>query len=118
MSGDAEGNLRLAVGKHADTRGSWALTRREQEVLQLAAEGLSIRETAGRLHLSPQTVKFHRTSVIQKMGVRNITHAVALAYQHGNPAFFAGSRAPWLNINGVTYVQADSWAADETDHAA
>ncbi len=48
-----------------------SLTRREREVLQLAADGLSNREIASRLFISEVTVKVHLRHVYEKLGVRN-----------------------------------------------
>lgn len=59
------------------------LTDRELDCLRLAAAGLTGRETAARLYLSPQTVKFHRSNILRKLGARTTTHAVALAIHRG-----------------------------------
>lgn len=59
------------------------LSAREVEVTVCAAEGQSNEETAGRLGLSVETVKTYRKHVIAKLGVRNMTHAVAVAVAAG-----------------------------------
>lgn len=56
-----------------------ALSEREIEVLQLVAEGLSNREVADRLYLSPHTVKVHARNIYSKLDVKNRTQAVAKA---------------------------------------
>ncbi len=48
-----------------------SLTRREREVLQLAADGLSNKEIASRLFISEVTVKVHLRHIYGKLGVRN-----------------------------------------------
>lgn len=48
-----------------------SLTRREHEVVRLAAAGLSGREMAVRLSRSPRTIENHLRAVYQKLGVRN-----------------------------------------------
>lgn len=53
------------------------LTPREREVLQLAADGLSVGAVAERLVLSPATVKTHFQKVFDKLGVRDRAAAVA-----------------------------------------
>lgn len=47
-----------------------AISRREREVLALVAAGLTNREIAERLHLSPWTVKRHVANLLRKVGVR------------------------------------------------
>jgi len=53
------------------------LSEREIEVLALLAEGLSNREIAGRLYLSPNTVRVHTHHIYGKLGVGNRTQAAA-----------------------------------------
>jgi LuxR family maltose regulon positive regulatory protein len=55
------------------------LSEREIEVLQLIAEGLTSREIAARLYLSPNTVKVHTRNINSKLGVNNRTKAVVKA---------------------------------------
>lgn len=63
--------------------GGIRLTRREREVLELLARGLSDREIATELNLSPRTVGGHVTNLLGKVGVDSRTAAVAFAYRHG-----------------------------------
>jgi DNA-binding NarL/FixJ family response regulator len=60
-----------------------ALTRREIEVLELLAEGLSNKGIALRLGISDQTVKFHVASISGKLGAHSRTGAVRLAVRRG-----------------------------------
>ena len=55
------------------------LSPREQEVLELIAAGLTNREIAGALVVSPETVKKHTASIYGKLGVSNRTEAAARA---------------------------------------
>ena len=55
------------------------LTRREQEVLTLMAEGLTNAEIAERLIVSLSTVKTHVSSIISKLGASTRTEAAAIA---------------------------------------
>jgi DNA-binding NarL/FixJ family response regulator len=48
-------------------------------VLWLLVEGLSQLDIAGRLHLSPKTVGTHIQRILEKMGVKSRTQAVAYA---------------------------------------
>ena len=59
------------------------LTAREIEMLQLAARGLSGRETAERLTISPATVKTHMENIYRKLGVSDKASAVAHALRLG-----------------------------------
>lgn len=52
------------------------LSKREMEVLQLMAEGLSNQETAGRLFVSLNTIKTHSSKVLEKLDVERRTQAV------------------------------------------
>lgn len=55
------------------------LSPREQEVLRLLAAGLTNREIAGALSISPETVKKHTAAILGKLGASNRTEAAAMA---------------------------------------
>jgi len=59
------------------------ITKREEEVLQLIAEGLSTTEVAAQLYISVKTVKNHLASVYQKLDSRDRTQAVVRAVRMG-----------------------------------
>jgi DNA-binding CsgD family transcriptional regulator len=58
-----------------------SLTRRENEILELAAEGHSNAEIAARLWISPGTVRIHLQHVYRKLGVESRTAAVGRVRQ-------------------------------------
>ncbi len=59
------------------------LTEREREMVALVASGLSNDDIAGRLHLSPLTVKTHVNRSMSKLRVRDRAQLVVLAYRTG-----------------------------------
>jgi DNA-binding NarL/FixJ family response regulator len=60
-----------------------SLTGREHGVIRLVAAGLSNRQIAKALGITERTVKFHVTSIFNKLGAENRAQAVALAGQRG-----------------------------------
>jgi DNA-binding CsgD family transcriptional regulator len=67
----------------ADTLLPFGLTQTELTVLQAAAQGLTVPETARQLHKGAETVKTQRNKIILKIGARNMTHAVCIAAERG-----------------------------------
>jgi DNA-binding NarL/FixJ family response regulator len=59
------------------------LSEREREVLEAIAAGSTNREIAGRLFLSPHTIKEHTSALYRKLGARNRAEAVQLAQRIG-----------------------------------
>lgn len=59
------------------------LSKREYEVLELIAQGLSNQEIAGKLFVSPNTVKTHSSNLFMKLGVRRRTEAIRRAKELG-----------------------------------
>jgi NarL family two-component system response regulator LiaR len=58
------------------------LTERERVVLALMVEGLNNTQIAGRLVVSPSTIKTHVSHILSKLGVASRTEAVVLAMRH------------------------------------
>jgi two-component system, NarL family, response regulator NreC len=56
---------------------------REREVLQLLAEGLTSRQIAARLHLSPVTVESHRRNLMSKLGIHSVAELTKYAVREG-----------------------------------
>ena len=59
------------------------LTEREREVLRLMIEGLNNIQIAGKLTVSPSTIKSHVSNILGKLGVASRTEAVTLALRNG-----------------------------------
>jgi len=64
-------------------KGLAELTEREREVLSLVAQGLSNAELAETLHVSLPTAKTHVSRILTKLGARDRTQLVVLAYESG-----------------------------------
>ena len=62
------------------------LTERQRDVAELVAQGLSNEEIAGRLFLSPATVKSHLTTVMRRLDVRTRTQLAILVNRDDSPA--------------------------------
>jgi len=59
------------------------LSAREREVLQLISEGLSSKEIAESLGVSPRTVEAHRANVMEKLGIHKVAGLVRFAIREG-----------------------------------
>ncbi len=55
------------------------LSSREKEILQYSTRGYTINEVASAIFVSPDTVKFHRKKLFEKLDVSNISEAIAYA---------------------------------------
>jgi two-component system response regulator NreC len=67
-----------------------SLTKREEEILELVAQGLTSNEIAERLFISPRTVETHRAHLMEKIGAKNAASLVRYALLHS--MFFAPHR--------------------------
>lgn len=67
-----------AVGHRRDV-----LTTRQREVLQLIAEGKSAKEIAAALNVSVKTAEFHRSSIMDRLGLRTTAELTKYAMEHG-----------------------------------
>lgn len=78
---DLEKSLNIAEQPEWTYRAYSQLTDREIRVIQLACLGLSYKEIAAELYVSPRTVDSCRDKVFKKLGCKNMVHAVSLLYK-------------------------------------
>jgi len=75
VTGDLVGSLM----QNRDHARSDELTPRQREVLQLLAEGHSMKEVAGLLHLTPRTVAFHKYKMMEQLKLRTTAELIQYA---------------------------------------
>ena len=85
IDGDAAEAVLQAAGHRAVKRREWpaGLTAREVDVLQLLARGMSNKQIAGALVISPKTAGTHVEHIYDKLGVTNRALASLFAAKHG-----------------------------------
>ena len=59
------------------------LSSRQREILQAIAEGLSTRDIADMLSISPKTVETHRSQLMQKLDIHDVPGLVRYAIRQG-----------------------------------
>ena len=62
---------------------SRGLTPRQREILGMLAEGLSAKEIAAKLDISPRTVEFHKYQMMESLGAKSSAELIRIAVQHG-----------------------------------
>jgi DNA-binding NarL/FixJ family response regulator len=65
-----------------EQKSSHSLTSRQKEVLQLLAEGRSMKEVGSMLNLTPRTVAFHKYRIMEQLNVRSTAELVQYAVKH------------------------------------
>jgi DNA-binding CsgD family transcriptional regulator len=71
------------AGTHRQPDTAQQLTPRQREILQLLAEGRSVKEIAQILNISPRTVEFHKYNLISRLHLKNFPALVQFAIRHG-----------------------------------
>lgn len=72
------------AGKPATQKNESALlTEREKEVIRCFGNGLSYKETAAELFLSPRTVETHRNTIMEKLGIHSLAELIKFAIRAG-----------------------------------
>jgi DNA-binding NarL/FixJ family response regulator len=62
---------------------STPLTDRQRQVLRLISQGRSGKEIAKRLNISVKTAQFHKTTIMEKLGIRSTAELTKYAIDHG-----------------------------------
>lgn len=81
------GSLFSHIAQHATGRpaagviGAVRMTRRERDIIDLIADGLSNKEIARRVHLSPHTVKSHVHNILEKLALHSRLQLAAHAHK-------------------------------------
>jgi DNA-binding NarL/FixJ family response regulator len=78
---DMAGDIPRSAVRTMDVVGE--LTGRQREVVQLVAEGHSVKEIATILHVSSKTVAFHKSNVVRRLGIRTTAQLTKYAIDHG-----------------------------------
>jgi DNA-binding NarL/FixJ family response regulator len=65
-----------------EPRASQELTARQREVLQLLAEGRSMKEVAAVLNLTPRTVAFHKYRMMEQLKIKSTAELIQYAVKH------------------------------------
>jgi DNA-binding NarL/FixJ family response regulator len=65
-----------------DTQQAPALTPRQREILQLVAEGHSMKEAAAILHIAPRTVAFHKYQLMAQLRIKTTAELIQFAINH------------------------------------
>jgi len=74
----------LSGGDTSAAKPSWdVLTKREREVIKLIAEGKRTKEIAEYLSLSPKTIEKHRTNLMRKLDLHNVSEVTVYALKNG-----------------------------------
>jgi len=66
-----------------DDRDAMQLSPRQRQVLQLLAEGRSMRETAKILDITPRTVAFHKYRMMKQLRLKTSVELIKFAIKEG-----------------------------------
>lgn len=79
----SSGLTALFVSQAKTSEGPRKLSLRQREVLQLIAEGRSMKEAADMLKLTPRTIAFHKYSIMEHLGIKTTAELVQYAMKLG-----------------------------------
>lgn len=83
------------------------LTERELEVVRLLATGISNKEIAAQLHVSPNTVRVHLRNIFAKLEAQSRTEVTMIAVRNG-----------WVEVSAQAITEIPSVPADSTPNSA
>jgi len=83
ISPEVSGSVLGALAKPSAIEERSGLTPRQREVLQLVAEGKSNKEIAAILDISPKTVEFHKTKLMDALSLHTTAELTQYAIRHG-----------------------------------
>ncbi|MEC4889366.1 MAG: response regulator transcription factor [Nitrospira sp.] len=73
----------MVTGRTPAVKTGHKLTPRQREVLQLVAEGNTVKEIATALDISPKTVEFHKTQLMEQLDIHTTAELTRYALAHG-----------------------------------
>jgi len=77
-----EGIVGSFVRAFKTMKSSHNLTVRQRDVLQLLAEGMSMKQVANRLNITPRTVAFHKYTMMEQLNIKSNAELMAFAASH------------------------------------
>ena len=89
------------------------LSDRQEEVLTLLTMGLSYKEIADQVCLTPRTVKYHMGEIMRKLHLRNRSQVIAYGGSHGIVASNPGEAVTGVPGTGATGVETVHWDIED-----
>jgi DNA-binding NarL/FixJ family response regulator len=74
---------RIYVTQKKTTQVTPEFTEQEKQIIEYCHKGLSVKEVADRLFLSPRTIDWHKGNIFRKLGIKNTIEMVRFAEKHG-----------------------------------
>lgn len=73
----------LVQNRRDQVKGEQVLTSRQEEILTMIAEGMTVKQIAATLGLSAKTVESHRVTLMNRLGIHHVPGLVHFAIRHG-----------------------------------
>ena len=78
-----QGMINLFIKNPDDQKAHGNLTIRQREVLQLLAEGSTMKQVAATLNITPRTVAFHKYQIMEDLDIKTNSRLIQYAIEHG-----------------------------------